>query len=77
LKLRALRFFVQLKIKCHNYPLNIGGGHEGLEDVEMVIHLPSPVAFYGNVGHALALYFFLVLGRPWPLALSSFPAGYW
>ena len=29
----------------YNYPLNIGEGHEKPEDIEMVIHLASPVAF--------------------------------
>ena len=33
----------------YNYPLNIGGGHKKPEDIEMVIHLASPVAFLVGV----------------------------
>lgn len=59
-------------VRFRFYPLNIGRGHEGPENTEMVVHLASPVAFDGNVRHSLVLHFFLVLGRSRSLSLSPF-----
>lgn len=53
------------------YPMNIGGRYERLDNVEMVVHLASPVALDGNMGHSLALHFFLVLSWPRSLPFSS------
>lgn len=42
----------------------------------MVVHLATAVAFDGNVGHALSLYFFFVLYFPCSLSLSPFLRDY-
>jgi hypothetical protein len=62
-------------IELVGYPLRVGGRHEGAERGEVLVHLLAPVALHGNVDHALALHFLLVLQWPHPSPLPSSGSG--